>query len=187
MYAGYFHISPRKEVYGDFGSFRARDVEFREAYDEELVHEICSIADAEDFPAGTPGERDKRLDHGTMVPLYFVRQVYSDFRSVRIGLSGLPYADHYAFGKLLQRAIEKTHRQVVLIASGDLSHKLQSYGPCGYAAEGTQYHERIMDVCSRTAFGELLESDEGFRDSAEECGHRSFVIMAGHLTASPSR
>jgi len=181
MYADYFHISPGKEADGDFGSFRARDVEFHETYDEDLVHEICAIADAEDFPAGTLGERDKRLDHGTMVPLYFIRQVYSDFKLVRIGLSGLSYVDHYAFGKILQKAIENTHRRVVLIASGDLSHKLQSYGPYGYAAEGPKYDERIMDVCSRAAFGELLEFDEGFCDRAAECGHRSFVIMAGAL------
>lgn len=181
MYADYFHISPGKEAYGDFGSFRAKDVAFHEAYDEELVREICSIADAEDFPAGTLGERDRRLDHGTMVPLYFVRQVYSDFKLVRIGLSGLPYADHYVFGQILQKAVENTKRRAVLIASGDLSHKLQSYGPYGYAAEGPQYDERIMDVCSRAAFGELLEFDEGFCDRAAECGHRSFVIMAGAL------
>ena len=181
MYADYFHISPGKEAHGDFGSFRARDVVFRETYDDGLVREICSIADAEDFPAGTLGERDKRLDHGTMVPLYFVRQAYSDFRLVRIGLSGLPYADHYAFGRLLQKAVENTGRRVVLIASGDLSHKLQSYGPYGYAPEGPQYDERIMDVCSRAAFGELLDFDEAFCERAAECGHRSFVIMAGAL------
>ena len=181
MYADYFHISPGKEAYGDFRSFRARDVAFHETYDDELVREICSAADAVGFPAGTLGERDKRLDHGTMVPLYFVRQVWSGFRLVRIGLSGLPYADHYAFGRLLRKAVENTGRRVVLIASGDLSHKLQSYGPYGYAPEGPQYDERIMDVCSRGAFGELLDFDEDFCERAAECGHRSFVILAGAL------
>ena len=38
-----------------------------------------------------------------------------------------------------------------------------------------------MDVCSRTAFGELFDFDETFCDKAAECGHRSFVIMAGAL------
>ena len=36
-----------------------------------------------------------------------------------------------------------------------------------------------MDVMGRGAFGELLEFDETFCDKAAECGHRSFVIMAG--------
>jgi AmmeMemoRadiSam system protein A len=36
-----------------------------------------------------------------------------------------------------------------------------------------------MDVCGRAAFGELLDFDENFCDKAAECGHRSFVILAG--------
>jgi len=67
----------------------------------------------------------------------------------------------------------------VFVASGDLSHKLQTYGPYGYAPEGPEYDKRIMDVCGRAAFGELLSFDETFCDKAAECGHRSFVIMAG--------
>ncbi|MBR2752753.1 MAG: AmmeMemoRadiSam system protein A, partial [Lachnospiraceae bacterium] len=43
------------------------------------------------------------------------------------------------------------------------------------------YDERIMDVCSRGAFGELFGFDETFCEKAAECGHRSFVIMAGAL------
>ena len=38
-----------------------------------------------------------------------------------------------------------------------------------------------MDVCGRGAFGELLDFEESFCDKAAECGHRSFVIMAGVL------
>ena len=38
-----------------------------------------------------------------------------------------------------------------------------------------------MDVCSRGAFGEMFGFEESFCDKAAECGHRSFVIMAGVL------
>ena len=181
MYSDYFHISPGKNAAGDFSNFRARDVRFQETYDEELVTRICSLSDAEDFPAGTLGERDRTLDHGTMIPLYFIRQFYSDFQLVRLGLSGLSLVDHYAFGRIIQKAVEDLDRRVVFVASGDLSHKLQSYGPYGYAKEGPQYDARVMDVCSRAAFGELLDFDESFCEKAAECGHRSFVIMAGAL------
>lgn len=181
MYSDYFHISPGKNAAGDFSNFRARDVRFQETYDEELVTRICSLSDAEDFPAGTLGERDRTLDHGTMIPLYFIRQFYSDFQLVRLGLSGLSLVDHYAFGRIIQKAVEDLDRRAVFVASGDLSHKLQSYGPYGYAKEGPQYDARLMDVCSRAAFGELLDFDESFCEKAAECGHRSFVIMAGAL------
>ena len=181
MYSDYFHISPGKNAAGDFSNFRAREVRFQESYDEELVSRICFLSDSENFPAGTLGERDRALDHGTMIPLYFIRQFYSDFHLVRLGLSGLPLVDHYAFGRIIQQAVEDLERRVVFVASGDLSHKLQSYGPYGYAKEGPQYDARVMDVCSRAAFGELLDFDESFCEKAAECGHRSFVIMAGAL------
>ena len=181
MYADYFHISPGEKAAGDFGQFRAPEVRFQESYATELVKAICGLAKAKNFPAGTLGERSGRLDHGTMVPLYFIRQKYTDFRLVRIGLSGFPLADHYAFGQIIRQAVEETGRKAVLIASGDLSHKLQAYGPYGFAAEGPEYDRKIMDAAGRAAFGEMLRFDELFCEKAAECGHRSFVMMAGVL------
>ena len=149
MYADWFHISPGKEARGDFGRFGAPEASFRETYDAELVQRICALAKEAGFPAGTEGEKDRRLDHGTMVPLYFIDQRYKDFRLVRTGLSGLSLTEHYAFGQIIQRAVEETGRKAVLVASGDLSHKLQEYGPYGFAKEGPEYDERIMDAAGR--------------------------------------
>ncbi|MCR5006332.1 MAG: AmmeMemoRadiSam system protein A [Clostridiales bacterium] len=179
MYADYFHISPGNKATGSFRQFRAPGVRFSERYDTALVDRICDLADAKDFPAGTLGERDPSLDHGTMVPLWFIREKYAEGKIVRIGLSGLPLADHYRLGQLIAQAVEETGTRAVLIASGDLSHKLQTYGPYGFAKEGPEYDRRIMDVCGRAAFGELFDFDETFCEKAAECGHRSFVIMAG--------
>jgi AmmeMemoRadiSam system protein A len=181
LYADYFHVSPGKSAAGDFGRFGAPQVSFRETYDTELRDRICGIAKEKDFPAGTLGERDRNLDHGTMVPLFFIEQKYRDFQLIRIGLSGLSLADHYAFGQMIRQAAEETGRRTVFVASGDLSHKLQEYGPYGFAPEGPEYDRRIMDAASRGAFGEMLDFEESFCDKAAECGHRSFVIMAGAL------
>ncbi|MBQ3867076.1 MAG: AmmeMemoRadiSam system protein A, partial [Clostridia bacterium] len=179
MYSDYFHISPGDGASGSFRGFRAPGVRFTEKYDTALVERLCALADADGFPAGTLGERDNTLDHGTMVPLWFIRQKYSGGELVRIGLSGLPLTDHYRLGQYIARAAEETGKRAVLIASGDLSHKLHEYGPYGFAEEGPEYDRRIMDVCGRAAFGELFDFSESFCDKAAECGHRSFVIMAG--------
>ena len=179
MYSDYFHISPGSGAEGSFRRFRAPGVRFSEKYDTELVKRICELADAEKLPAGTLGERDAELDHGTMVPLWFIRNRYDGGKIVRIGLSGLPLSEHYRLGQIIARAADECGRRAVIIASGDLSHKLQSYGPYGYSPEGPEYDERIMDVCGRAAFGELFDFSESFCEKAAECGHRSFVIMAG--------
>ena len=181
IYADYFHISPGTGAKGDFRQFRAPQVKFRVDYDTEFVSALAREAEARDIPAGTLGESEKRLDHGTMVPLYFLERYVQDYRLVRIGLSGLPLTAHYELGECIRKTAELLDRDVVIIGSGDLSHKLKEDGPYGFQKEGPEYDERIMDVMGRGAFGELFDFSEDFCDKAAECGHRSFVIMAGAL------
>ena len=181
MYSDYFHISPGKGAKGDMGAFRAGNVRFDVRYDNEFTDRLARAALHDDFPAGVLGEKDARLDHGTMVPLYFIDKVYRDYRLVRIGLSGLPLADHYRLGQYVQRISNELGRRTVFVGSGDLAHKLLAEGPYGFAPEGPQYDDRIMDVMGRAAFDELFDFDESFCDKAAECGHRSFCILAGAL------
>lgn len=181
MYTDYFHISPGKGAKGDFSRFRAGNVKMEVSYDTDFVEKLCELTDNTSFPAGTYGEQDKHLDHGTMVPLYFVNQYWKDYRLVRIGLSGLPLVRHYELGSYIQKTADLLDRKVVLIASGDLSHRLKEDGPYGYQKEGPEYDRRIMDVMGRGSFGELLSFSEDFCEKAGECGHRSFTIMAGAL------
>ncbi len=194
MYADYFHISPGKRATGDMGQFRASQVKFDVEYDTDLVAEICAISDSygqekdnitslevQGFPAGTMGERDSSLDHGTMIPLYYIREKYTDFKVVRIGLSGLSLPVHYEMGQIIQQAVERTGVRAVYIASGDLSHKMKKDGPYGFAKEGPEYDDQIMEVCASGEFDRLLDFDEVFCEKAAECGHRSFVMMAGAL------
>ncbi|SDI65422.1 uncharacterized protein, PH0010 family/AmmeMemoRadiSam system protein A [Pseudobutyrivibrio sp. 49] len=181
MYSDYFHISPGHGARGSFARFNAPQVTFEEQYDEELRDRICLLADKEEFSAGDLGEKDPELDHGTMVPLWFIRNKYKGGKIVRIGLSGLSLFDHYHLGQLIQRAVNDCGRKVVFVASGDLSHKLQPSGPYGFAKEGPVYDAKIMDVAGRAAFDEMFDFSEDLCDKAAECGHRSFVIMAGAL------
>ena len=179
MYADYFHISPGRGAKGDFRNFRAKDVAFEVSYDMEFTEELCLLAKERSLPAGTMGERDKKLDHGTMVPLYFIDRFLKDYRIVRIGLSGLPLVKHYELGECIKEAAGRLGRKTVVVASGDLSHRLKEDGPYGYQAEGPVYDKRIMEVMGSGNFAELFEFSEKFCDKAGECGHRSFTIMAG--------
>ena len=181
MYADYFHISPGTGAKGDFGQFRAGHVKMEVSYDTEFVNKLRELAILQMLPAGTEGEREKRLDHGTMVPLYFVSQYLKEYKLVRIGLSGLPFVKHYALGQCIRKAADLLNRKVVLIGSGDLSHRLKADGPYGYREEGPEYDRRIMEVMGAAEFEELLEFSEDFCEKAGECGHRSFTIMAGAL------
>lgn len=181
MYADYFHISPGGHAHGDLSAFRAPQVSFDVDYDTELVRRISDAADRVGIPAGSEGEIDPRLDHGTMIPLYFINKKYTDYKLVRIGLSGLSLEAHLGFGRAIDSVISRSEKKIAVIASGDLSHCQKEDGPYGYRPEGPEYDRKLMDVMERCALSELSHFDEKLLDRSQECGHRSFVILSGIL------
>lgn len=181
MYADYIHISPGKDAMGDFRDFGQPTVSFEVEYDVQLADKLSVQATNEGISAGILGEKKKFLDHGTMIPLHFVNKYYKDYKVVRCSISGLSFAEHYQFGKCISKAAEELDRKVVLIASGDLSHRLKEDGPYGFAKEGPIFDKKITSAMSQGDFLEFLTFDMDFCDSAAECGLRSFIIMAGAL------
>ena len=71
------------------------------------------------------------LDHGVIVPLYFVNKHYNKYKIVHITYAPFADVDLYNFGMLINRAVEDLGENASIIASGDLSHKLTADGPYG--------------------------------------------------------
>lgn len=181
MYADYFHISPGLAARGDMARFGAPSARLDVRYDAQLRAEAIRLAEAEGIAAGTLGERDASLDHGTFIPLWFLREAGVDCPIVRVGLSGFPPLEHYRLGQCLARAVDNLGRHAVFVASGDLSHKLRPDGPYGFAPDGPVYDEQVTEAMASGDFLRFLTMDAGLCDRAAECGQRSFQIMAGAL------
>ena len=105
LYADYFHISPGSRAEGNFGQFRAAQVRVTAEYDEALAARLSENCAAAGLAAGFLGEKEAALDHGTMIPLYFLQQHFPKVRVVRIGLSGLSAAAHYQLGQQIAAAV----------------------------------------------------------------------------------
>ena len=181
MYADYFHISPGEGASGNMSAFGAPQAELNVRYDAELRQELVRQAEAAGIQAGTLGEKDPALDHGTFLPLYFLRDAGVDCPILRIGLSGFSPLEHYRLGQCIARAVETLGRRAVFVASGDLSHKLKDDGPYGYAPEGPVFDRRVTQAMADGDFLKFLTMDAGLCEQAAECGLRSFQIMAGAL------
>lgn len=179
MYSDYFHISPGKSAKGDFSRFGAGRVRFEIGYDMEMAQRIAELAGRQGIPAGTQGEKSAALDHGVMVPMWFIGQRYTDYKAVRISQSGMDSSEHYRLGQCIAEAAEGT--KTVLIASGDLSHKLTAAGPYGFAPEGAMFDGMIHNVCLSGDFLTLWGISEDLRERAAECGYNSFMVLAGCL------
>lgn len=185
-YTDYIHISPGMSAQGSFADYRAPEVSYEVDYDIELVKRICQNAGAENIPCGTRGDRKPELDHGTLIPIHFLNEVYAANEYlmplfVRVGISGLSPADHYRFGRLIARCADEMGRRVVVVASGDLSHRLLAEGPYGYDPAGPQFDSMVCGAFSSASFLSLLTVNQSMCERAGECGLRCFQIMAGTL------
>lgn len=181
LYRDYFHIAPGDGAVGDMSRFGAPEVRIQASYDTLLREEIIRRAEAEGLHAGTLGQRDPELDHGVLIPLYYLRKAGVRCPIVRMGLSGFSPLDHYRLGKCVQDAVNALGRRAVFLASGDLSHKLKADGPYGYAPEGPQFDDAVTHTMASGDFLEFLTIDPALCERAAECGLRSFQVMAGAL------
>lgn len=178
-YADWIHISPGKKARGSMAQFGAPQHSFEAEYDDVLANVIEAEAQKMGIPAGTDGMQNPDLDHGTMVPLYFLDEQLSGYKLVRMGLSGLGRDVHYRLGQAIAAACGE--KRVAVIASGDLSHHLSENGPYGFVPEGPRLDALITSAFKTGDFGGLLAIEDELADKGGECGLRSFVIMAGTL------
>lgn len=180
-YFDYIQISDGRKAVGDMGQFRDYTDQFEILYDQELIREIERICAEEGLPAGTLGVQDGTLDHGTMVPLHFLKQGLDTKKFVRVGIGGPNSRMHYRVGQAIQKAAERLGRRIAVVGSGDLSH-CQKEGPgYGYKPEGPAYDAMIMDVMGKADFLSLLQIPEQTAQEAMVCGQKPFALMAGIL------
>jgi len=187
-YADYIHISPGAGAEGSMRQFGVAKTLVKAEYDAPFVENLARLCEEAGLPAGTDGERDKSLDHGTMIPMRFILEASGqqgeggEIRFVRAGISRLPLPVHYEFGQLIAKTAGQLGRRTVIVASGDLSHRLLAEGPYGYTKEGPEFDKIVMeDVVGKADFGKLFEMPPDFCEKAGECGHRPLVVMAGAL------
>lgn len=69
-----FHVTTDATLEGDMARFNAPDERIRATCDVEFAHEIMRLANEAGVPALGNDRYRSEMDHGTYVPLYFVRQ-----------------------------------------------------------------------------------------------------------------
>lgn len=181
-------ISIEKKLYGDFGNFGHGEIKFQFENNLELMKKIINNSLKEginiaaiDKDMARRYRVESKLDHGTLVPLYFVDKVYKNFKLIHITYGLLSPKELYKFGRCIKNAVLDSGEEVILLASGDLSHKLSNDGPYSYSPYGKIYDERIVDIIRKGKMEDIISFDLDLAEKAGECGLRSFMIMAGVL------
>src|SRR5215217_7209149 len=171
------------QVSGDFSRFNASGTNFTTQVDEELLAAIKEAAASENYEVTSLPGHD--LDHGTAVPLYFLLRNGWQGRVVTLGYSFLSNEDHLRFGACIRNAVEKVGRRVAFIASGDLSHRLQSGAPAGYNPDAHIFDEEVVEALRSNAPQKIVRIDHNLRRLAGECGYRSMLVAIGASSDLP--
>lgn len=181
-------ISGDSLLHGSFERFGTSQINLEFKNDLEMVEEILDSIEDRDVVAISLDKEVRaayrfadELDHGALVPLYFIHKEYQDFKLVHITYSMLPHHEHYDFGMTVRRVIEKMNRSTVVICSGDLSHRLTKDAPAGYSARGKEYDEQYVDIIKNSDVNKLFHMDCELSEAAGECALRSTIIMYGIL------
>jgi AmmeMemoRadiSam system protein A len=175
-----------QELRGDLRRFGARGVSFEVKNDPALVEEIAARAGERGITVLRVEEKtarryglDLELDHGTMVPLYFLREAGVDLPLVPVAMGLLPHRLLYAFGMAVAGAAEKLGKKVAVLASGDLSHRLTPDAPAGYDPRGQEFDREIARLVAAADIEGIMNLDAGLVERAGECGLRPIIMAFG--------
>lgn len=177
---------------GDFGQFGHSELKFTKEININLTNKIYDCFELHSFTSVLMDSKlaktyniSTSLDHGVMVPMYFIDKYYSDYDIVHITPGQTPFEENYYLGKLMKDMIddytEGDPSKVLVIASGDLSHALKSDGPYNYNKSGPKFDEEIKRVIIEKAPVDLMKMERKFVDEAAQCGLRSYIMGFGYM------
>jgi MEMO1 family protein len=175
-------VSARRYV-GDFGDFGHPDASVIASGDQTLASAISEECDAKGVSLAALGgaETDHTLDHGAAVPLYFLQQAGLLCPLLLLAPSAKGAASHAALGAALSAAALSAGRRAVLVASGDLSHRLSPGAPAGFDPRGMEFDRHVVSALARNDWGAILEIDSALLSSAGECGYSPLVTALGAM------
>ncbi|SHE44778.1 AmmeMemoRadiSam system protein A [Alkalibacter saccharofermentans] len=122
-----------------------------------------------------------KLDHGAIVPLYFIEKRYTDYEILHITPGMLDLKESYRFGMHLGEAAKKSGLTTLILASGDLSHCLKDSGPYSFAEEGPIFDQILVESLNAKRYGDIVNMKPHLYEPAGQCGLRSMIMALGSV------
>ena len=166
----------------DFGFIPAKTAWSGDA----LLADQITSALRPDFPLQLISE--EILDHGSAIPAYLLRNFLPNLKIIIIApANDLDLETQLNFGQKLRAVIAQSDKNIALIASGDLSHRLKKKSPGGYSPKGAKFDNKLIEYLSDplTAQDNILKMDLKLIADAGECGLKSLTILLGVIADRP--
>jgi MEMO1 family protein len=119
------------------------------------------------------------LDHGAMVPLCYLVAAGWKGPTVILSLNYPTDGGRDELGEAIAATAQELNRRTIIIASGDMSHRLTASAPCGYHPEAHRFDETFIALLRKGAFRDLRRIDAGLQeDAAEDVADSTTVALA---------
>lgn len=194
MFSDAIALSFEPSIAGSLKQFGAPEISMNIEIDMDLTQEIFVRAERLNIQTVRATgsvlkqyDREYELDHGSIVPLYFIKDKYSSFKLVHITYGGLTPLQLYKFGKIIKEAASESNKKIVFIASGDLSHRLKDEGPYDYSPYGEKFDQSIISLLKKGDAVGVFNIDHKMIENAGECALRSYYMMLGAMDGNNVR
>lgn len=188
MFADAIAISDEETISGDLSQFRCTNIKMDVQIDKEFNIKLGTACHLEGIPSVLVNSEllnrynvSYELDHGTIVPLYFINKYYKDYKLVHITYSMIGDINLYKFGIEIEKVSKELNRKTVVIASGDLSHKLKEEGTYSYSPYGEKFDRELLGNLEKGDVIEAFNMNKTMIDEAGQCGLNSVYILLGSM------
>lgn len=167
-------ILTEEVVRGNFAQFGAAQLSFSFTCDTTVIAQFQKELSEVTSMQGP-------LDHGALVPLYFLQKAGW---SGKVVLLGMPLARPEEYGLRIGQILDKLPGRYALVASGDLSHRLKEDGPYGFDSAGPEFDQAIINALQRDT-KKLIRLPVDLVEKAGECGYRSLRLALAATEGAP--
>lgn len=184
-----FAVLQGEEVSGDFGLFGYSDVCITKVINGPLTRAIMVGLTSAGLGVVSLNKSTvdhyrvaMTLDHAALVPMHFIDSCYHEYSIVHITTGFMTPKEHFFAGEVLQKIALDYEGEVVVVASGDLSHALKEEGPYSYNAFGETFDGMVKTAITSKDVGPLLALTSEQIEAAAQCGLRSFCMGFGVMS-----
>ncbi len=174
---GSFGIWTGEKLLGTLSPFGAAEARIELPADRQLAERIIREASARGI--GTWEINESQLDHGAVVPLWFIIEAGWKGPTVIVSLDYPGQPGAAGFGGSIASAAAALNRRIALVASGDMSHRLTRFSPLGYEPRAVEFDHWLIEMVRRGDYRALAEMDIELEWLAGEDALDSVLLAAG--------
>lgn len=179
-YPDAYSVNLTEKYVGTFRSFGDFSTTIEAKSDFLMIDHLQRKLREEKYPFTLTSNQE--LDYGFSVPILTLTTHLPAWKLIPVTPSMLDGKSHYEFGTQLKRVLHAESQRVAVIASADLSHKVNDQSPGGSTPEGIAFDKTIEEATMANNPEPLFALGPEIVETVAQCGYRPILTLLGSLT-----